>query len=313
MTEGGAVEQELDSLKQWLSYDFGSDSEELLPLFLALHSDRPLYLSHLPIVLHTLRAHHLEGSQLDELNAAYVYLTSSFYCVDALVDGHPQLDRNSSIELIATALPLFISAACKHLQRAVLPDSNCRSDMLISLAHESLLELRNATKSESEFCSNIERRVDFGQEAFHLAGRSATIIFLFKAVGYLANIEVDSRILNCLRSILIAIQLGDDISDWRSDFNAGKWTPFLRQCSATGARKLIDFERLILIDGQFEIALADVGKRLMTSLDYFPVDRYSPTFLKKFIESQVGKVKLEIQRAIVEKMKAGVSYEYGQK
>ena len=180
--------------------------------------------------------------------------------------------------------------------------------MLVRLVHESLLELRKATKSESEYCGDPRTAVDFEKEAFHLAGRSATIVFLFKAVGYLAGMDVDVHILRCLRSILIAIQLGDDISDWRADLAARKWTPFLRQCVAKGARHLTEFEQLILVDGEFESALAEVGKRLMSSLDGLP-DRYSPGRLQQFVDLQVSRVHSEIQRAVSEKISAGVIYE----
>ncbi len=310
MTERRVIECELVTLKQWLSSDFGDAVEELLPLFLEPQSDRPLYLTHLPIVLHTLQVECLLDSQLDALNAAYVYLTSAFYCVDALADGHPQLERSSSVELIATALPLLISAACKRLHDAVLPSNESRSDTLVSLMQNSLLELRNATKIESEYCRTPELSPDFEKEAFHLAGRSATIIFLFKAVGYLAAVKIDEKILKCLRSILVAIQLGDDISDWRADLAAGKWTPFLRQCYERGARSLVEFERLILINNQFESALVDVGKRLAASLDGFPLDLYSPDLLRKFVDLQINRVRMEVQRTIFEKLEAGAIYEY---
>ena len=126
MTNGEVIERELDSLRQWLYADFGDDAEELFPLFLEPQSARPLYLTHIPIVLHTLRVDFLLESQVNELNAAYVYLTSAFYCVDALADGHPQLEQSSSAALIGMALPLLISAACTRVQRTVLPNTKLR-------------------------------------------------------------------------------------------------------------------------------------------------------------------------------------------
>src|SRR5437016_5198828 len=74
-------------LARWLAEDFSDLAAEFAPLCLDPKAGRPLYLTHLPIAAAAMGAE-FPPPVRDDLNAGYVYLTGSYYALDAVVDGH---------------------------------------------------------------------------------------------------------------------------------------------------------------------------------------------------------------------------------
>lgn len=300
--------EEREILQKWLFDDLGHDGTELMPFCMAGGSSRPLYLTHLPIALSAAGLTDLPVKSLEDLNAGYVYLTAAYYCMDAAVDN-PVLSRGSS-RFDFPAASVLLGSAFERLLRVF---SDVRPNQIAWIGREfrNVLAINaRALRAESNFCGDPNHAFSREAEFFHLWGRSNTFLFLFDITFALAGTAVSDVDRQVICETLYFLQLGDDLGDWREDYRAKKWTPFLRNCfkQFCGMPNEQELEEAVYLNGEFEVQMSSIISGLRCAARRLPgLNSYAP--LKQFIETQALKGETALTSFVQEKLAIGLSYE----
>jgi hypothetical protein len=247
-------------LRGWLAADFPTLADQLFPLCLNDSGTEPVCFSH-PLLAQQAVARTCTPSFNNQIHRAYVYLASYYFCIDAIVDHHPRnpaLCIDSPRIVILTGPLLSRSLACFH--EAI--EGHFPQQAQLVLPHLTHLLVENATALQFEIDATRSPFVALTPEEDErcIIGRANIFIFLFYL--YLSVVDHPDMlvILELLRQFVIFMQFGDDLSDWRDDFRAHRWTSFLRECLSILGRipSESELEEFIYLSGAYERRLVCV-------------------------------------------------------
>ena len=285
-------------------------SSDLLPLMLD-DTGRPLMFNHMALVgpqAQLSRA--VPREVLSDIHCAYVYLSSYYFCLDAVVDGHSRgPDRSLAGARVALYLSHLMAGAMIRFQRALQGHS---AAYRYFLDHIRGLIVRNASavQAESRFRDRpFEPRVE--EEFANIVGRANTFIFLFDLLGVtVSGNPLPPSARAQLEKFVYYEQLGDDLGDWRQDYRAGHHTSFLRTCFEEFRRlpSEEELEEFVYLSGVYEKRLVCVI-RGFDGVGQHPATRehFGGTFTD-YVEHERAKAVGALERFVTEKRRAGVSY-----
>lgn len=183
----------------------------------------------------------------DRLTVAYVYLATTFFCLDHLYDSESHNDFE--IPAIALLSSKALERICNTLSTEdidSLPALGETSQLFTKFTSAMLLERQMKTQHNiREACS----------ERDHIIGRSWLVIFMYRIIQKMKRMPADTITQNILEDMVYFFQLGDDWGDWRDDYRAGNLTPFLRRCIKEMGKQPRDeheLERYIYLSGAYE-------------------------------------------------------------
>ena len=116
-----------------------------------------------------------------------------------------------------------------------------------------LLENARGNELEREFASAwLEPAVL--EEFESIVARSNSFLFLFQVLTEIVLERTESFLKQQLKTFVFYMQLGDDLTDWRKDFQTKHYTSFLRECFAELGRmpNEHELEGHVLLSGIFE-------------------------------------------------------------
>jgi len=264
---------------------FPDDAHALFRLC-QLGLSEPLGLSH-PEVVEDLMGVEIDGNDREKIQVGYVMITAYYFLLDAVVDGH--LDD----PLRALYLTHFLSFACQKFDEVInsYPDKdverfNTEFNILVS-------KNARAIRLENEFSANS---LSFSEEKEYasIVGRSNSSIMLLELIGVLTSQSNMNQYKEILEDFAYFVQLGDDLADWREDYNANKYSTFLRELFTEHKRILSEqeLEEEIYLSGIFEARALKVIKGLENTISKIEaIDKNNGSYLKAHIKHQVEAVK----------------------
>lgn len=195
----------------------------------------------------------INNEAFEELRLGYVYLCAYYFLLDATVDEHLS-EKNAPLyltHLLSASCSLFTNACLKSRPEA------------LSDTHRLLFEhiSQNANAIKLEILLNDTPLKDTPDQNYKsIIGRSNAVMFLYSILSFLSNKSTDEQIVSILNDIVYYIQLGDDLGDWRKDYDGKRWTPFLRACFRRKGRLLNiqELEEEIHLTGFYEEYMANV-------------------------------------------------------
>jgi hypothetical protein len=254
------VSHEVETLRRWLSEDYPNEVEVLLPLCLTDSGRSPLYFDHPGFVWEVVRLKGVAPEVLDDLHCAYVYLSSYYFCVDSVIDGHPRTGaQGTDIDHAALHLGLLLTGSLLRTGRALdlaFPDLR---DYFAREIRRVLAENSRAIQAEFHFRSEPLRPNTIA-EFDTIVGRSNSFILLFDLAARMVKEPLAAELQRAIRSFVFYMQLADDLGDWREDYRARRWTSFLRQCFGDLGRipSESDLEQHVYFEGAYESRLKTV-------------------------------------------------------
>ena len=223
----------------------------------------------------------LDSAGFKELTLGYVLLSSYYFLLDAVVDGHLE-DVTDSVyltQLLAGALGK-IDEAASLANPTIRPKLRPLIFAHISQNAEAICTEKRLHAEPFELAIEDERR--------SIIGRSNSALLLYELIAEIYSCEPtrESRII--LEDIVYYLQLGDDLSDWREDFRASRRTLFLRRCvGGIGAlpteRALEEF---VYLSGFYEEWAGDIVGGLSSISTLLHGRRPQPTGLISLVDSQ---------------------------
>lgn len=295
------IKKEQQQLRKWLEEDFDAASPRLFKLCVDTRDNRPLYLTHVLLALKSTEYDLPELESLTNLQAGYVYLTAAYYAIDALVDEHGVIGDGSKDILLSADVGIVIVGSFNRFTKLFLKENP--QNLLWFLDRFRNLFLENSLALREEFFYRQDRNKEFSEkdEFFSMWARSNTFIFLFEICYALKGHKMPSDLERDLRNLLYYLQWGDDIGDWREDFRAKKWTPFLRSCIASSSDGIDEkwLEKKIYIDGKLEYHMGKVIEGLAKVKSKIPAKSKS---LRIFIDIQLRKAKKILVDFLTEKI-----------
>lgn len=238
------------SARSWMNIyglnDFGDKWAILQPLCFA-DNGWPYGIRHVRC-FNSLYGNSLSPTAEAQLTSAYVYLASSFFCLDHICDGEScnQFDEALGASLFICGAADRVTQVCALLGREIQPELVKLRDLYMTFAE--------AMRSERETRRNWEI-VNDAQDIEHEVRRSSVVLYAYRLVGRLTGRESTSEAIAALELLIRSIQEGDDWGDWREDFASKNWTPFLRRCAAQMGYMPStepEMERFIYLSGAYE-------------------------------------------------------------
>jgi len=195
--------------------------------------------------LNRLSENKLSENMVTELSIPYVYLASSFFCQDHVFDN----DSYNDLEILAPSV--FLAAANN---RFVNLSSNNAEDIQVitDLLSELMTNFADAMLEEKRWMKDNNK----GSAYNHVVGRSSLFLFGYKLVTYLKGEVLDENNLDVFKNFIYFMQCGDDLGDWREDFQANKLTPTLAVAFEKLGSKNVTEEKLeefIYLSGFYEM------------------------------------------------------------
>ncbi len=211
---------------------------------------------------------------------AHILLSAYYFLLDSLVDGH--LDEQEQgvylTHLLGGALLLF-NRVCDQLddERARRIEEAIRATISEN-ARSVLLEIQ---LNAQPFTAS--RKEDYAS----IVGRSDWSLFLYRVLRILSGAHEVPDITPLLSEVILYIQLGDDLADWREDYLAGRWTSFLRSIFILKGRVLglSELEEQVYLGGIYERQMATLVNGLSGILTRLrSIDGLSSNLLQEFIK-----------------------------
>lgn len=222
--------KESQLLRKWIAEDFGRDNDRFFEYCIGGSDKRPLYLTHLPIALSFLEVDFIGLSDIENINAGYVYQIASYYAIDAIVDKHKmQYCETEYLELAPDISCLSLASRNRYSKviQKYVPEKKGKFDELFLQC-----QLVNSQSINQEIYFRNKPTITFNKkdEFLSMWGRSNPFLFLFEYFDLISTSEsLLDKDRSIIKELLYYLQWGDDIGDWREDFNREKWTPFLRK------------------------------------------------------------------------------------
>lgn len=279
----------LEALKE----AFPDDAEALLKLC-QLGLPEPLGYSH-PGIVADLMGARLNSGDLEKIQVGYVMITAYYFLLDAVVDGH--LDD----PLRALYLTHFLVLACQKFDEVIYAYPEKDFSRFKSEFNHLVSENARAIRLENEFSSNSLSHSE-ENEYNSIVGRSNSSIMLLELIGALANQPYTEKYKDVLQDFAYYVQLGDDLADWREDFQARKYSTFIRELFAKHHRILTEeeLEEEIYLSGVFEARSVKVVKGLENTISKIEaIDKNNGNILKAHIKRQIEAVK-ELMTQVIE-------------
>jgi hypothetical protein len=256
------ISDERAELYRWLEQDFGSAADAVMELCCDEASGRPLYFSHVRLAAGSTGGA-LPDSVFSSISKAYIYLTASYYVADSIIDGHPCHRSNLAVGDLALFLQALTAAALGIFLECAEAEGGTIAMHIRQLFNDTLKENRIALGAERE--SRISATVDWEREALHMWGRSNSFLFLVDCLAVVRSYRMPPPFRLLIQRLLIAIQRGDDVCDWREDLATESWTPFLRETMGGNAFHPPTLEALeedLYVDGKIEAELLIIDEQL---------------------------------------------------
>lgn len=286
-------EKEIAFLNKVTTEDFGSDSPKIFSVCIDPVSKRPMYLSHLPLAIQATGIRRLSDVEIEHIQAGYVYLIACYYCIDAIADKHAWGDHETHEYSLASYISWLSTTSLDRFLRAVALIAPHKREWLSDRFRLLFRENHKALTQELNFRSKLSNKYVKRHEYFNMWARSSPFLFLFELLSAFNNQALETTVASNIKDMLFYLQWGDDIGDWREDFRAKKWTPFLRTCSEKIAHNLDEssLEENIYLGGILENYLNYVIeglKGVMKNLEGFSGMKE----LSNFIQLQVDKAEV---------------------
>ena len=298
-----------EQLELWLSEDFPEVSAQILPLMLD-SSGRPLMFGHIALMgPHIELNRSIPTEALSDIHCAYVYLSSYYFCLDAVVDGHSRGDNSSlSGARVALYLSHLMAGSVIRFQRALeghaAAYSYFREQFCNLIARNAL-----AVQTEGRFRAEIfEPRVH--EEFESIVGRANTFIFLFDLFGAITGSPLHPAARSQLEKFVYFEQLGDDLGDWRQDFRAIHYTSFLRTCFGE-LRKIPsedELEEFVYLSGVYEERLICVIRGFDEIVRHPATSAHLASAFSDFVEQERARAVCSLEDFVSEKLRGGVRY-----
>lgn len=284
------IKKEQQQLRKWLEEDFKDTGPRLFKLCVDTKDNRPLYLTHVQLALKSTEHNLSNLDSLMNLQAGYVYLTAAYYAIDALVDEHGVIGDGSKDNLLSADVGVVVTGACSRLTKLFLKENPQNLLWFSDKFRHVFLENSQALREEFFYRQDKNKVFLEEDEFFSMWARSNTFIFLFEICYALKGHTMPSDLEHELRNLLYYLQWGDDIGDWREDFRAKKWTPFLRSCFTASSDETDEkwLEKKIYLDGKLEYHMGKVIEGLAKVKSKIPAKSKS---LLVFVDLQLRKAK----------------------
>ncbi len=288
----------------WLKKDYPEQADYLLQLCVDDSGEKPLLFEQVELAIDYFdRDRNRFSTELTEaLLSTYLYFVAALFCLDAIVDGHPRgLNNDIKTSDLAKSMTLFIAGGLTRLNKFLSLGNINNYDMqhrIFSLFNEHILALNLEEKSFNNL-ENIEPRSDYK----NIIGRANLCLFMFEIVALACRTQVSQKFVNTFNEFLYFTQLGDDISDWRSDFEHGQYTSFLKQSISKfeNIPALYELEQYIYLSGIYESWLAQIVIGLDAVIGDFNSISRTDTLLMKYIVSKRDSAKQTLASFINEK------------
>lgn len=280
-----------------LNESFPTDAEALFRLCNhgMLH---PLGIDH-PNVIQDLIGIKLNQNDFEKIQIGYVMITAYYFLLDAVTDGH--LD-----DILNTLyLTHLLTLACQNFDEVIFANRETDFKRFYAIFKKLVSENANAIRLENQFSSNPFSFSE-DKEYSSIVGRSNSSIILLELIASLSNTSGTERLKDILQDFAFFVQLGDDLADWREDYNAKKYSSFLRELFTKHNRMLTEseLEEEIYLSSIFERRAVKVIKGLENTIDKIEaVSNTNGTFLKMLIRNQIEKIKLLLTQVIEIKLR----------
>lgn len=196
----------------------------------------------------------LPPTVIDSLRSAYVPILAYYFLLDDVVD------RDITDDAQPLYLTHLLASGVTTLTRTLYRFLPTRASEFSSLFYQYISDNAAAIRSESDFRRNALVPAAFA-EYENITGRANFFTFLYILICGLGNVVPHEQTVKIIKDFLFFMQLGDDLGDWRIDFQAQRWTSFLR-ASFRQMNKIpqdeAELEHFVYFSGAYEVRLAYV-------------------------------------------------------
>lgn len=293
MYENSSSDHEL--IYNSLSDAFGNDAEQLM-IFCYHGLNQPLGIDH-PLIIQNLVGGSLSKSDFENVKVGYVLITAYYFLLDAVVDEHL---KNKLHPLYLTHL---LALSCQKFGEILYSKKIKNPENFNRAFYRLISENALAIRLENEFSLNPLYYSE-KEEYESITGRSNSSIMLLELISFLTGKNEISNIKKILQEFAFYVQLGDDLADWREDYNTKKYTSFLREIFSKHGRILNEehLEEEIYLTGIFEARALKVINGLENVLISLNDPNIGGKHLTELIEFQIKKVKALLAQIITIKL-----------
>jgi len=219
----------LDAFRGWVSEDFPHDVSALVELCLADGKTEPLMYTHPEFILAAVELN-LSEDNITNLTAGYVYLCSYYFCLDSIVDGHARgigdAPSGDSVALYLSHLLTGFMARWFAIVNDLRPTGFTwfRNEIHYTISENARAVVGELRFRADRFTPNTEEEKD------SIIGRFNPLLLLCKFCYFLKGEKPNPKIIDVLGEFIFYLQLADDITDWREDYEGDRMTSFLREC-----------------------------------------------------------------------------------
>lgn len=215
--------EEVDRLHAAIKLDYPFDADTILKLCLN-EVGFPSGYYHIDILLDALKVDFPDYKK-EELRIVYIYLTAYYFLLDSTIDGHIEVKEHNLF--LTHLLTGAICRLSKFLNTYFPEKFNECFNLLLTKISENAAAVKNEYKHKENPFEPSERG-----ELENIVGRANSSVFLLELIGIVTNNHISNNLRNIIYEFLYFMQLGDDLGDWRIDFEQKNYTSFLRLCFA---------------------------------------------------------------------------------
>ena len=305
LSKNTALSPDIDTVKRHARTRFEARVRNLFPadaeaiFALCIHRDYPLGYNH-PDVMAEILGVEFADDIMDDLRAAYVFLSAYYFLMDAVADGHVR-DRAEPLylsHLMSGGCLLYVGAFhrlapdCIGAMQRVFWDhvsGNARA-----IREESILQAHSLEpRTEDDYRSII--------------GRSNSALLFYHIAALLSARRVDPDVVALLQEAIYYFQLADDLQDWQEDYDAGRFSSTLRVCFRRHERTL-DASTLhdaMWLGGYYEERAAIIATGLESVVQRFQeLPGVSSSLLQTAVQAGVRRATGNLARLVAAKLSA---------
>ena len=209
-----------EHLKQYIELFFPGVQNEITRLCSSIHNE-PIGYHHIDIMTELLGIDDVKVDTHSDIRIGYVFITSYYYLLDAVIDRHLSRKKDS------VYLTCLISSGFYLYQRVVSSLAPKTNQQFCRLFFTYVRHNADGAGVEIEVTSDPLSK----QEPYDtIVERANSFFFLYEFLALIYDKQCKTEVLEVLRNLAFFLQMVDDLTDWKKDFNGQRWTPLIREC-----------------------------------------------------------------------------------
>ena len=230
----------------------------------------------------------LSFEERETLREMYVCLAGAIFATERIMDGQSKNIAND----------VLISQQCIARSMKLAFDIGIHKEEITPALMEELMIIfstnRGVLLKERNDRLDLDDGFDVARNAVSAFERGYLFLSLYRIVSMMKGMQPSQDVEGIIKDFLYYMQEGDDLGDWREDFESGRRTPILKRATSSieGVPALSDVESFVYLSGFYEAEAQGIIRGLRDVVERtgrLGRDFHGSTMIE-FIEKQIERI-----------------------